>query len=151
VAAVRAMSVIAEAAEESPDLRRVARDGVGAGAPAAAIMRAAVQLADELAAAAIVIPTATGAAARACSMYRPRQPIIALAHDPSVAEQLTLEWGVYPVAASVAESLDDSVAAALAVARDFAGLRSGDRIVVTNGRQPGEPGATNAIIDLTLT
>jgi pyruvate kinase len=150
VGAVRAMSVIAEAAEESPDLRRSARDGSGAGTPAAAVMHAAVELAEELGAAAIVVPTATGASARACSKYRPRQPIIALTHDPSVAEQLTLECGVYPVVADVAESLDELVDVAFAVARDFAGLRSGDRIVVTNGRQPGASGATNAIIDLTL-
>jgi pyruvate kinase len=96
------------------------------------------------------VPTATGEAARTCSKYRPGQPVIALAHDPCVAEQLTVEWGVYPVVANVAESLDDLVDAALAVARDFAGLKSGDRIVVTNGRQPGAPGETHAIVDLTL-
>jgi pyruvate kinase len=54
------------------------------------------------------------------------------------------------VVANVAESLDEFVATALSVARDFAGLASGDRIVVTNGRTPGAPGETNAIIDLTL-
>jgi pyruvate kinase len=150
VEAVRAMSVIADAAEESPDLRRSARDGAGAGTPDAAVLHAAVELAEEIGAAAIVVPTATGGAARACSKYRPRQPIIALAHDPGVAEQLTLEWGVYPVVADVAESLDELVDVALGIARNFAGLRGGDRIVVTNGRQPGAPGATNAILDVTL-
>jgi pyruvate kinase len=151
VEAVRAMSVIAEAAEESPDLRhRARRSDVDAGTPAAAVMHAAVQLADELDAAAIVVPTATGGAARACSKYRPRNPIIALAHDPRVAEQLTLEWGVYPVVAELAESLDEAVDAALRVARDFAGLGNGDRIVITNGPRPGAPGETNAIIERAL-
>jgi pyruvate kinase len=148
VEAVRAMAVIAVAAEESPDLRRSARDGVGN--PAGAVPHAAVELAEELEAAAIVVPTATGGAARSCSKYRPRQPVIALAHDACVAEQLTLEWGVYPVVADVVESLDELVDVALGVARDFGGVRSGERIVVTNGRQPGTPGATNAIIELTL-
>jgi pyruvate kinase len=151
VEAVRAMSVIAGAAEESPDLRDRARRGdVDAGTAAAAVLHAAVQLADELDAAAIVVPTATGGSARACSKYRPRKPIIALAHDPLVAEQLTLEWGVYPVVADVADSLDELVDAALRVARDFAGLGSGDRVVVTNGQQPGAPGATNAVIGRAL-
>jgi pyruvate kinase len=150
VEAVRAMSGIAAAAEASPDLRRSARDGAGAETPAGAVVHAAVELAEELGAAAIVVPTAAGGAARTCSKYRPCQPIIALAHDPCVAEQLTVEWGVYPVVAKVAESLDELVDVALAVARDFAGLQSGDRIVVTNGRQPGAPGATHAILDLTL-
>jgi pyruvate kinase len=147
VEAVRAMSVIAEAAEESPDLRRRARQGeVDPGPPTAAVMHAAVQLADELGAAAIVVPTATGGSARACSKYRPRHPIIALAHDPLVAEQLTLEWGVYPIVARIAESLDELVDVALRVARDFAGLGFGDRIVITTGQQAGAPGATNVVI-----
>lgn len=151
IGAVRAMSLIAEAAEQSPDLRRRARQGeVDAGTPAAAVMHAAVQLADELDAAAIVVPTATGGSVRACSKYRPRQPIIALAHNALVAEQLTLEWGVYPVVAPIAESLDELLDTTLQVARDFAGLRSGDRVVVTYGQRPGAPGATNLIIQRTL-
>jgi pyruvate kinase len=150
-AAVAALSLISHAAEESPDLRlRVRSRDIAANTPLDAVMHAAVQLASNLGAAAIIVPTATGASARACSKYRPLQPIVALAHDPCVAEQLTLEWGVYPVVADVEESLDSFVDGALAVARDFAGLGSGDRIVVTHGQQPGTPGSTNAIIDLVL-
>jgi pyruvate kinase len=147
VEAVRAMSAIAEAAEESPDLRLRARcDQVEAGTPVAAVMHAAVQLADELDAAAIIVPTTTGGSARACSKYRPRHPIIALAHDPLVAEQLTLEWGVYPVGANFVESLDEVVEAGLRVAQDFAGLASGDRVVFGIGQQPAAPGATSCVI-----
>jgi pyruvate kinase len=151
VEAVAALSVISQAAEESPDLRlRVRSRDIAAGSSLEAVMHAAVQLADSLGAAAIIVPTATGASARACSKYRPNQPIVALAHDPRVAEQLTLDWGVYPVVADVAESLDSFVEGALAVARDVAGLRAGDRIVVTHGHRAGTPGSTNAIIDLVL-
>jgi pyruvate kinase len=113
-------------------------------------MHAAVQLADDVDAAAIIVATATGASARACCQHRPRQPVVALAHDPRVAEQLTLEWGVYPVVTDAADSLDDIVAAALRVGPDVAGLSSGDRIVVTYGQQPGEAGATNTTIVRTL-
>jgi pyruvate kinase len=149
--AVRAMSVIAEAAEESPDLRQRNRRGdVDAGTVPAAVMHAAVGLADELDAAAIVVPTATGGSARACSKYRPRHPIIALTPDPDVAEQLTLEWGVYPVVVDLAESFDEFVDTALHLARDFAGLTTGDRVVLTNGQQPGTPGATNIIAEQAL-
>ncbi|MDA0165701.1 pyruvate kinase [Solirubrobacter ginsenosidimutans] len=147
VAAVRAMATIAAAAEESPDLRR---RGLQINTPAEAVMHAAVQLADDVDAAAIIVATATGASARACCRHRPRQPVVALAHDPRVAEQLTLEWGVYPVLTDAADSLDDIVAAALRVGPDVAGLRSGDRIVVTHGQQPGAPGATNTTIVRTL-
>jgi pyruvate kinase len=147
VAAVRAMAAIAAAAEESPDLRR---RGLQIHTPAEAVMHAAVQLAADVDAAAIVVATATGASARACCQHRPRQPVVALAHDPRVAEQLTLEWGVYPVLTDAAHSLEDIVAAALRVGRDFAGLRGGDRIVLTYGHQPGAPGATNTTIVRTL-
>jgi pyruvate kinase len=151
VEAVRAMSVIAEAAEQSPDLGQGARRGdVRAGTAPAAVMHAAVELADELDAAAIVVSTATGGSARACSKYRPRHPLIVLTHDPDVAEQLTLEWGVYPVVANLAQSLDEFVDAALRLARDFAGLTTGDRVVLTYGQQPGIPGATNIIVELAL-
>jgi pyruvate kinase len=147
VEAVRAMATIAAAAEESPDLRR---RGLQITTPAEAVMHAAVQLADDVDAAAIIVATATGASARACCKHRPRQPVVALAHDPLVAEQLTLEWGVYPVITDVGDSLDDIFAAALSVGRDVAGLSSGDRIVVTHGLEPGTPGATNTTIVRTL-
>jgi pyruvate kinase len=62
-------------------------------------------------------------------------------HSARVADQLTLEWGVYPTTMSVAESVD-----ALMVARDYAGLSSGARVVLTAGRRAGTPGATNLIM-----
>jgi pyruvate kinase len=144
VEAVRAMALISTAAEESPDLRR--RDVDAAGTPAAAVMHAAVELAGELDAAAIIVPTATGGSARACSKYRPRQPVIALVHDPQVAEQLTVEWGVYPVFAEVAPSLEEMLDGALQAAREYGGLPSGAEVIVTTGRQPAAPGATNVIV-----
>jgi pyruvate kinase len=151
VEAVCAMSVIAEAAEASPDLAdRGRRTDLDVGAPPGAVMHAAVQLAAELDAAAIIVPTTTGGSARACSKYRPRNPIIALVHQARIAEQLTLEWGVYPVVADLAESLDELIDTGLRVAQDFAGLGSGDHIVLTTGQQPGASGATSVIIERAL-
>ena len=83
---------------------------------------------------------------RACAKYRRRRPIIALAHSPRVADQLTLEWGVYPTSMPVADSVDDLIDTALVVARDFAGLSSGALVVLTAGRRTGTPGATNLIM-----
>ena len=79
VDAVRAMSEIALAAEESPVIHGRAVP-VATGVTSEAVMRAAVELADELDAAALIIPTSTGGGARACAKYRRRRPIIALAH-----------------------------------------------------------------------
>ena len=109
-------------------------------------MHAAVELADEVDAAALVVPTSTGGAARACAKYRRRRPIVALAYEPKAANQLTLEWGVQPVAVAVADTVDDMIDAALLAAREYAGLPSGARVVVTAGRQTGTPGGTNLIM-----
>jgi pyruvate kinase len=145
VEAVRAMAEIAEAAEESPVIHGRAQD-VATGAIGEAVMHAAVELADELDAAALVVPTSTGGAPRACAKYRRRRPIVALAHLPGVADQLTLEWGVYPTYMPTAESVDDMIDSALTCARDFAGLKPGSSVVLTAGRRTGTPGATNLVM-----
>ena len=143
--AVRAMAEIAKAAEQAPEIHGRARDTAGETA-AGAVMHAAVELADEVGAAAIVVPTSTGGAARACAKYRRRRPIIALAYDPIAANQLTLEWGVQPAPVDVAQTVDDMIDGALVAARKHAGLPTGARVIVTAGRQTGTPGGTNLIM-----
>ena len=145
VEAVRAMAEIAQAAEEAPVIhgRAVADPSNSTGA---AVMHAAVELADDLDAAALIVPTSTGGAPRACSKYRRRRPIVALAHQVGVANQLTLEWGVYPTDMPTAASTDEMIDLALERARDFAGLEPGARVVLTAGRQTGTPGATNLVM-----
>src|SRR3954471_16001542 len=145
VEAVRAMAEIATAAEESPIIHGRALPVV-TGSTGEAVMRAAVELADELDAAALIVPSSTGGAARACAKYRRRRPIVALAHLPGVAEQLSLEWGVYATQMASADSVDDMIDLALLTARDYAGLQSGSRVVLTAGRRTGTPGATNLVM-----
>jgi len=144
VEAVRAMATIAEAAEEAPEIHGRARDIVQ-DTPAAAIMHAAVELAHEVDAAAIVIPTSTGGTPRACAKYRPRRPLIVLAHQPGVAEQLALEWGVYATRMDHADTVDELIDSALEGARDFAELAPGSKVVITAGRA-GIAGGTNLIM-----
>jgi pyruvate kinase len=144
VEAVVAMGQIAEAAEEAPIIRGAAHIVEPSG-PDAALMHAAISLADDVDACALIVPTATGGTVRACAKYRHRRPIIALAHDQRVANQLALEWAVRPTTINVAESVDELIDAALEHARDYAGLEPGTRAVLTAGRRTGTPGATNLI------
>jgi pyruvate kinase len=144
VEAVLAMGQIAQAAEEAPLIRGAAHVGEPSG-PDAAVMHAAISLADDVDACALIVPTATGGTVRACAKYRHRRPIIALAHDERVANQLALEWAVRPTTMAVAESVDELIEAALERARDYAGLERGARAVLTAGRRTGTPGATNLI------
>ena len=109
-------------------------------------MRSAVELAEQLDAAALIVPSSTGGAARSCAKYRKRRPIIALAHQPGVADQLTLEWGVPPTSMPTAENVDEMIELALVTARDYAGLETGARVVLTSGRRTGTPGATNLVM-----
>jgi pyruvate kinase len=144
VEAVLAMGQIAEAAEEAPVIGGAAHVVDPAG-PDAALMHAAIRLADDVDACALIVPTMSGGTVRACAKYRHRRPIVALAHDPRVANQLALEWAVRPATMDVAESVDELIDMALERARDFAGLEPGSRAVLTAGRQTGTPGATNLI------
>jgi pyruvate kinase len=144
VEAVLAMGQIAEAAEEAPLIRGAAHIVEPAG-PDAALMHAAISLADDVDACALIVPTATGGTVRACAKYRHRRPIIALAHHQRVANQLALEWAVRPTTMNAAESVDELIDAALERARDYAGLEPGSRAVLTAGRRTGTPGATNLI------
>jgi len=145
VEAVRAMSQIAEAAEEAPEIHGRARGGMR-GTPAAAVMHAATELAEELDAAALLVPTSGGGSPRACAKYRRRQPIIALPHSENVANQLALEWGVYPQTMDVSGSVDDLIERALLTAKEFAGFATGTRVVITAGQRTGTTGATNLIM-----
>jgi pyruvate kinase len=145
VEAVRAMSQLAEAAEEAPVIHGRARPGVRDTA-AASVMHAAVELAEELNAAALLVPTSGGGSPRACAKYRRRQPIIALPHSDGVANQLALEWGVYPRTMDVSGSVDDLIERSLLSAKEFAGLASGTRVVITAGQRTGTAGATNLIM-----
>ena len=60
--------------------------------------------------------------------------------------QLILEWGVYPMTMPTTASVDELVEASLVAARDFGGIPSGARVVLTSGRQTGIPGATSLIM-----
>jgi pyruvate kinase len=144
VDAVRAMSQLAEAGEEFPDIhgaRSVHED-----TPAEAVMHAAVELAENIDAVALIVPTTLGGSPRACAKYRGRRPIIALPHDQEIADQLTLEWGVYPRTMPVGATVDDLVESALVTAKEFAGLPTGARVVITAGRQTGASGGTSLIM-----
>jgi pyruvate kinase len=147
VEAVRVMSLVAEAAEEAPIVHVPGAFGAPRGdASSAAVMQAAVILAEQLSARLLVVPTTTGETARACAKFRSNVPILAITHDPTVAAQLTTESGVHPIVADVGGSPKERIELALDIARDAAGLVSGDRVVLTAGPHAFSPGATNFIV-----
>ena len=114
---------------------------------AESVMRAAVLLAREIKAEALVIPTETGGSARAAARFRPRRPILALCSDAEVARQLALEWGVIPepLHQRPDEPIDALVERCLLRAQRRLGLPDGARVVLTSGPQVATPGATSLI------
>lgn len=114
---------------------------------AESVMRAAVLLAREIKASALVIPTATGGSVRAAARFRPRRPILALCNDAEVARQLALEWGVIPepLHQRPEEPIEALVERCLTRAQRRLALPDGARVVLTSGPQVATPGATSLI------
>ena len=83
----KSMAQIAAAAQEGVIPLVIDRDTQGE-TVAESVMQAAVYLARDIKAAALVIPTATGGSVRAAAKWRPRRPIVALCSDAQIAQAL---------------------------------------------------------------
>jgi len=146
VETVRQMAQIAAAAQEGVIPLVVDRDSQ-ADTVAESVMQAAVYLARDIKAAALVIPTATGGSVRAAAKWRPRRPIVALCSDAQIARQLALEWGVIPepLHQRPDESVEALVERCLIRAQRRLDIADGERVVLTSGPQVAHPGATSLI------
>src|SRR5581483_10090922 len=98
-----------------------------------AMSNAACDLAEELGAAAIVVPTYSGRTASAVARLRPRRPIVGITHQPEPVQQLALEWGVTPIHIPEAADVNDLWERSLGAARSSGLVESGDRVVITAG------------------
>jgi pyruvate kinase len=135
--AVRTMVRLARSAESGlaayGDLQRL-----DLGAPESvteAVARAAVHLAHQLGAAAILTVTETGSTSRAVSKCRPRCPILAMTSDAGVVRRLCLNWGVTPllVVSGAADDDEARIAYGLERARSLGRVQPGDLVVTTAG------------------
>jgi pyruvate kinase len=110
-----------------------------------ALAHAAAQLADDLDAAAIIVPTRTGVSAQRLAAFRPHRPIIAYSRVPETTRRLHLTWGVRPIDLTVPPD-SDPLHAALDAARSE--LPPGARVVVLDiaaADARGVPSLINAI------
>ena len=107
-----------------------------------AISSAAVTLAHQVRAQAIICETKTGQTARSIATHRPGMPIISVTSSPRVAQQLTLQY------ANKSFVRPDGEHAGLEIAKE---LRAQDffdphaTVVLVSGRQPGLTGGTDTI------
>ncbi|PIG92061.1 pyruvate kinase [Gloeocapsopsis sp. IPPAS B-1203] len=110
-----------------------------------AISQAVGQIAEQLAAAAIMTLTKTGSTARNVSKFRPTIPILAITPHVDIARQLQLVWGVKPLLLLDLASTTQTFQAALNVAQEKQLLKQGDLVVMTAGTLQGVSGSTDLI------
>jgi pyruvate kinase len=146
VETVTTMGRIAREAEAIPHLAHPPPPPTGGLEVAATVSKAAVQIATDLGARAIVAFSESGATARFVSRFRPRVPILGLTPYEATRRRMALYWGVesasplslgVDLAAMIAEGDQRICAENLA--------SPGDLVVVVAGR-PGGRGATNRVL-----
>ncbi|HEY0388773.1 MAG TPA: pyruvate kinase [Gaiellales bacterium] len=146
--AVAVMNRIARAVEPSLTYRDPAlrRDGD----LASILSHAACDIAEELGAPAIAVPTQSGSTARQVSRFRPNRPIVAASPYPHVLQQLALDWAVVPIVIDDAQSIEDLWHRVAVAIRDSALAEPGDRVVITGGTRLNLPGSTDHILVRTM-
>jgi pyruvate kinase len=145
VEAVAYMDRIAHAVEPSLGYRHEMPEPDDNPTIGQAMSNAACDIAEALAATALVVPTFTGRTASAVARLRPRRPIIALSHHEHSLQHMAIEWGVTPIRIEETENVESLWARAIEAARASGLVRPGDRVVITAGTAVNIPGSTNVI------
>jgi len=111
-----------------------------------AIGQAVAQTALELGAKAILALTESGFTARMIAKHKPQAPVIAVSSSNSVLHALTLTWGVIPLLRTKdTAGTDETVVAAIELARAAGHVQDGDLVVITAGVPAGATGTTNLL------
>ncbi len=145
VAAVATMDSIARAVEPSLGYRHEIPAAEDEPTIGQAMSNAACDIAEALAAAAILVPTFTGRTASAVARLRPRRPIVAITHHAHSLRHMALEWGVVPIEIPETDDVEDLWERSLDAARRSGVVSPGDRVVITAGTAVNIPGSTNVI------
>jgi pyruvate kinase len=146
VESVATMARIAREAESTPYLSAPPPPAVGVLDVPATVCRAAVQVATDLRAKAIVAFTESGATARYVSRFRPLTPIIGLTTSETARRRMALFWGVetaspLTVGTQVRGMIDE---ADNRIVKE--GLLEPGALVVVVAGSPGGRGGTNRVL-----
>jgi pyruvate kinase len=146
IEAVATMCRIAREAEATPYLSAPPPPAVGMLDVAATVCKAAVQVATDLGARAIVAFTESGATARYVSRFRPRVPIIGLATSQVAMRRMALYWGVEGASPlDISTDLREMIAQGDQRIIEECMISPGELVVVVAGT-PGGRGGTNRVI-----
>jgi pyruvate kinase len=145
VESVAVMDRIALAVEPHLDYRHETPRASEAPTIGHAMSNAACDVAEALAAKAILVPTFTGRTASAVARLRPQRAILALTHKKESLRHMALEWGVTPLEIPETDDVEDLWARSVGAARDSGLVAPGERLVITAGTAVNIPGSTNVI------
>ena len=145
VEAVEVMARIAAAVEPSLDYRHEIPSASDQPTIGQAMSNAACDIAEALAAKAILVPTFTGKTASGVARLRPRRAIVALTHKIDSLRHMALEWGVIPLDIPETDDVEDLWQRSVDAAREAGVVRAGERVVITAGTAVNIPGSTNVI------
>jgi pyruvate kinase len=112
---------------------------------AEAISCAAVDIANELGARAIITATMSGATARKVARHRPSVPVVAVTPDRTTLFRLMLVWGVVPMQVPEFNTTDEMVRVMVRAAREVGIVDWGDPVVLMAGIPFGGGGETNML------
>ena len=110
-----------------------------------AISCAAVEIAGEVQARAIITATMSGQTARMVARHRPHVPVVAVTPSERTLYSLSLVWGVEPVLVEEFSNTDDMVKMMVQAACEHSAVAWGDPIVLTAGIPFGSGGETNML------
>jgi pyruvate kinase len=110
-----------------------------------AVAHAAVQMAGEIGAAAIVTCTQSGSTTRQVAKYRPRERILAMTPDRETYRRLALVWGAEPLSIAASDDFDAIEREAVTCAASRSYVEPGQPIVLTAGMPFHVRGTTNLI------
>ncbi|MCU0703715.1 MAG: pyruvate kinase [Fimbriiglobus sp.] len=108
---------------------------------------AACSLAEEVNAAALILPTLSGRTARLVVRHRPWSRVVAVAPSDAVLCSLALDWGVIPVRMTPTGTGGDRMATAVRDAFAAGTVKAGERVVILAGH-PTEGGPLHPTLRL---
>jgi pyruvate kinase len=114
------------------------------------VSRAACELAEQVGAQAIAVPTRTGTTARLVARHRPRAPVLAFSADEAVRRRLALVWGVTAWARPSLEPVDAVLSELRDAIRATGVVEPGGPVVLIGGWPFGSGSVANFVHVTTL-
>jgi pyruvate kinase len=149
--AVRMMDRIVQCTEQESGSRySMPREAPDAAGVADSVSHAAMRVASEVKASAVLSLTRSGSTAAMVSKYRPGATIIASTPLVSTWRALSLMWGVKPLLSDEHTSSDNAVDAAMESILRHGYVAEGDTVVITAGFPVFVSGTTNMVLVQTV-